>query len=288
MMPNLKNLKISLFFNNYRGIKILNYLLKKKININHIFLAKKFLNSKIINHVKKTKIKFDLIENLENKKIYDLLKDGKNLSVICGFPYIFKKKLIKLTKLGILNCHAGKLPQYRGGSPLHWQMINNEKYIGLSVIKINEGIDAGNIVEEKKFKLLKNYYIQDVLRITNRSFPHLVFKSIKKIISNKKLKKQKLKNAKYYRQRKPKDSKINFKNIRATELDCFTRALNDPYPNAYFHFKNKIIKVKKIKYHNISLKPGEIKILNNNFYIGCKNSSVKLMDYKIVKIKKYD
>ena len=68
-MSNLKNLKISLFFNNYRGVKVLNYLLKKKLNINRIFLTKKHLNKKIINEVKKTKITFNLINNLKSKRI---------------------------------------------------------------------------------------------------------------------------------------------------------------------------------------------------------------------------
>ena len=149
-MSNLKNIRISLFFNNYRGVKILNYLLKKKLNINRIFLTKKLLNKKIINEIKKTKITFNLINNLKSKRIDKHLKYKTDLSIICGFPHIFNKKLINLCSYGMLNCHAGKLPQYRGGSPLNWQMINGEKYIGISVIKINKGIDTGDIVGEKK------------------------------------------------------------------------------------------------------------------------------------------
>ena len=283
-MSNLRNLKISLFFNNYRGVKVLNYLLKKKLNINHIFLTKKYLNKKIINEVTKTKINFNLIKNLKSKIIYNHLKYKTDLSIICGFPHILNKKLINLCNYGILNCHAGKLPQYRGGSPLNWQMINGEKYIGISVIKIDEGIDTGEIVEEKKFKLLKKYNIKDVHQIANKKFPILVYNSVKKIVIGKKLKKQKNKYSGYYHQRTIKDSKINFKKINSKELDFFTRALNDPYPNAYFYFKNKIIKVQKIKYKKINLKPGEIRIVDNNFYVGCKKNAVELVNYKIVAI----
>ena len=282
-MSNLKKLKICLFFVNYRGVSVLNYLQKKKLNITHIFLGKKYLNKKIINEVKKTKISFDLIKNLKNKKIYKHLKYKADLSIICGFPYIFKNQLIKLNNYGILNCHAGKLPNYRGGSPLNWQIINNEKYIVISVIKIDEGIDTGDIVNEKKFRLLKKYTIKDVHQIVNTKFPILVYNSIKRIVDGKKLKKQKNKYSKYYNQRKVEDSKINFKKMSFKELDCFIRALNDPYPNAYFHFKNKIVKVQKIKFEKINLKPGKIKIFNNNFYVGCKKNAVKLVNYKIVK-----
>ena len=282
-MSNLKNIKISLFFNNYRGVKVLNYLLKKRLNINHIFLTKKYLNKKIINEVIKTKINFSLIKKLKSRRIYNHLKYRTDLSIICGFPHIFNNKLINLCSYGMLNCHAGKLPQYRGGSPLNWQMINGEKYIGISVIKINEGIDTGEIVEEKKFKLLKKYNIKDVHQIANKKFPLLVYNSVKKIVIGKKLKKQENKYSRYYRQRKIEDSKVNFKKMSTKKLDCFIRALNDPYPNAYFYFKKKIVKIQKIKYKKINLKPGEIRIADNNFYVGCKKNAVELVNYKIVK-----
>ena len=71
--------------------------------------------------------------------------------------------------------------------------------------------------------------------------------------------------------------------MNTSALACFTRALNDPYPNAYFYFKNKIVKVKKIKFNKIKLKPGEIRISDNNFFVGCKRGAVKLINYKIVK-----
>ena len=38
----------------------------------------------------------------------------------------FKRKIFRLVKYGFLNLHAGLLPKYRGGSPLNWQIINNE------------------------------------------------------------------------------------------------------------------------------------------------------------------
>ena len=83
-----------------------------------------------------------------------------------------------MTKYGLLNCHAGKLPEYRGGSPLNWQIINNEKYFGISVIKINKDIDKGDIVKEKKFKLYTKYTIKDLHKIANNNFPILIYNYI--------------------------------------------------------------------------------------------------------------
>ena len=70
------------------------------------------------------------------------------------FPYIFNKELLDTPKHGSINLHGGRLPKYRGGSPLNWQIINNEKYIGISIIQMDEGIDTGPILLEKKL----NFY----------------------------------------------------------------------------------------------------------------------------------
>ena len=66
-----------------------------------------------------------------------LFYNSKNtdLNIFCGFPYIIKNNNFDLTKYGSLNLHAGKLPNYRGGSPLNWQIINGEKKFNL-IIKI--------------------------------------------------------------------------------------------------------------------------------------------------------
>ena len=136
-----------------------------------------------------------------------------DVGIVCGFPYIFKKNLLKLSKYGIINCHAGKLPKYRGGSPLNWQIINNEKFFGLSIIKIDENIDTGEIIEEKKFKLLKKYNINDLHKIANNHFPRMVIKSLSKLRRNIKFKKQSIKNFSYFKQRNQKDSELDFNKV---------------------------------------------------------------------------
>tara|TARA_B100000315_G_scaffold206803_1_gene201360 strand:- start:516 stop:1034 length:519 start_codon:yes stop_codon:yes gene_type:complete len=165
-----KNINLTLFTNNLRGIFSLKYLIKKRVKINNIIISKKNLNFKVINFLENKKINYTLIKNLKNQKILKILKKT-DLGLVCGFPHIFKKHHLKLPNYGLINLHAGRLPKYRNGSPLNWQIINNEKYFGISVIKIDEGIDTGDIIFEKKFKLLNRYTIEDLHRIANNSFP---------------------------------------------------------------------------------------------------------------------
>ena len=73
---------------------------------------------------------------MDQKVVVKALKDT-DIALSCGFPLLFKRSILKLPRRGFLNCHAGLLPKYRGGSPLNWQMINGEKKFGISVIKLN-------------------------------------------------------------------------------------------------------------------------------------------------------
>ena len=284
MIKNLKKIRVILFFNSYRGLEILKFLKKKKINISYIFLSKRYLNTKVLKYLKNKSFPYSIIKNLKSKFVYNKIGISSDLNIICGFPYIFQKKLINLNKYGTINCHAGKLPKYRGGSPLNWQMINNEKKIGLSIVKIDTGIDTGGIVNETSFVNKKKYTIQNLHLIANKIFPRLVYSSIKNVLLKKRLKKQSKNKSSYFKQRSARDSLIDLKTMTYKQLDCFVRALQDPYPNAYFRFNNLNIKIKKIKPKKIHLKAGKIKFVNKKIYLGCKNSATELTDYQISKI----
>ena len=63
---------------------------------------------------------------------------------------IFKRKLIDLAPKGCINLHTALLPKYRGLMPTFWALKNNEKNTGVSVFFVDEGIDSGPIIIQKK------------------------------------------------------------------------------------------------------------------------------------------
>ena len=268
-----EKIKIVFFFNGLRGLNIYKFLKKKKdIQILNTFISKKFLNKKIF----KKHTKFKLITNLNNPKINTALINC-DIAIVGGFPLIFQNELIRLPKLGIINCHAGILPKYRGGSPLNWQIINNEKCFGITTIKMNSKIYGGDIIKVKKFPLKKKYNINDLHRIVNNEFPGIVYDSILHIFKKKKLKKQK-NHLTYYRQRSKDDSLLLFEKKNLQEIKNFVRALQKPYPNPFFYYKNKKISFYKFRLAKTKLNKGDIIFKNNHFYLGCKNCTIKIIN----------
>ena len=74
----------------------------------------------------------------------------------------------------IINLHSGPLPEYRGGSPLNWQMIHGKDKIGLSVIFMDEGIDTGPILAEDWINVSHNDTASTLVPKANECFATMV------------------------------------------------------------------------------------------------------------------
>jgi methionyl-tRNA formyltransferase len=76
-----------------------------------------------------------------------------DLFISMSFNQILKKEIMNLPAKGFINCHAGALPFYRGRAPLNWALINGEKTFGITVHQVDEGIDTGDIIEQRHYAI---------------------------------------------------------------------------------------------------------------------------------------
>ena len=76
-----------------------------------------------------------------------------DLFVVIAYGQFLPSKVLMIPPLGAINVHASLLPKYRGAAPINWAIINGEKETGISIIKINEAMDAGDILAEERIKI---------------------------------------------------------------------------------------------------------------------------------------
>ncbi len=96
----------------------------------------------------------DLPNNINHTNSIDQIKSFKpDLLVSILGNQIFKDRIINLAHKGCLNLHTALLPKYRGLMPSFWVLKNNEKETGVSVFYVDEGIDSGPIIVQKKFDI---------------------------------------------------------------------------------------------------------------------------------------
>ena len=83
--------------------------------------------------------------DLNNPDFQKILKEYKpDLFISVASPIIFKKQLIKIPKLDTINIHNAPLPKYRGMLPNFWQLYHGETEAGMTIHRIDTGIDTGD------------------------------------------------------------------------------------------------------------------------------------------------
>jgi methionyl-tRNA formyltransferase len=68
--------------------------------------------------------------------------------VVVGYGQIIPQSVIDLAPLGIINVHASLLPRYRGAGPIQWSIINGETRTGVTTMRIDAGLDTGDMLLE--------------------------------------------------------------------------------------------------------------------------------------------
>ena len=275
-----RSLRVVFFFNSERGLEVLKFL-KSKINIKHVFLAKRNLNKKILN---KITIKKTIIKSLKDKKIFEEIKKNKiNLIVSAGFPYIFGKNFFKgKNKIDILNLHGGPIPRFKGGSPLICQKIEGRKKIGISVLKINQFIDSGKLMGVDYFDNSNKDNIKDIYKKSSKLFCNLLWNVIQKHYLKAKIKINTKKSfpAKYYFQRKPKDSLIDLKKINLKKFNNFFLALNPLYENPFLFYGEKKFSIYDYRNSNIIVNDkqnvGLVEKKNNTYFLNLNDKKIIL------------
>ena len=181
-----------------------------------------------------------------------IIKYKCDLFISMSFNQIFKSNIINLTKYKPINCHAGKLPFYRGRNILNWVLINDEKDFGITVHFIDKGIDTGDIILQKSFQITNQDSYKTLLEKAYVECANILYDAVLlfKKGNVKAYKQNKLhKESSYYFKRKKGDEILNW-NQTSREVFNFVRAICKPGPRARtFIDKKEMLKlINKIKY----------------------------------------
>ena len=204
-----------------------------------------------------------------------------------SFDQIFKKDIINSVNKKIINCHAGKLPFYRGRNILNWALINGEKEFGITTHFINEKIDCGKIIRQKVFKISKDDDYKSLLDKSYNECAKILYKTIKSLQNNDYIVKAQntiSSKSSYFRKRIMGDEVLNLKK-KSNEIVNFVKALVEPGPLARINLRNNQIFIKKVSIVKDKTLSDE---LNNNI-IKIKNNKIYLstIDKKILCIEKW-
>ncbi|PIS35016.1 MAG: methionyl-tRNA formyltransferase [Parcubacteria group bacterium CG08_land_8_20_14_0_20_38_56] len=188
-------------------------------------------------------------------KIENLKPD---LGIVAAYGKILPKDILDIPKYGFINIHPSLLPKYRGPSPIQYAILNGEKEAGITIILMNEKVDAGPILSNIKYQILN---IKITYKELEKELAELGAKLLIEIIPkwiNREIRPipQDESRATYTKILTREDGKIDWQKS-AKEIESQIRAFN-PEPGTFTSFK---IKNKKSKIKNTYQKSKIIKIL---------------------------
>jgi methionyl-tRNA formyltransferase len=72
-----------------------------------------------------------------------------DLVVVAAYGQILPQAVLDLPRWGCLNVHTSLLPKYRGAAPIQWALLNDEAETGVTIMKMNAGLDTGDILAQE-------------------------------------------------------------------------------------------------------------------------------------------
>jgi len=187
-------------------------------------------------HAKERDIPFHYITGEKGKRLQDhsAFIKGLELDVILvlGWYYMVPPVVRSLAKFGAWGIHASLLPDYAGGAPLVWAIIEGQTSTGVTLFKLDDGVDDGDIILQDEFPILFEDSIREVYQKATESSIRILNKAFELGDKNT-FTKQDPGKIKIYPQRSPADGQIDFSKP-ALSIYNFIRAQSSPYPGAFF------------------------------------------------------
>lgn len=258
------------------------------ITIDFICVRNDFKDPVLMELGKKTGIDVLYTPNINSEEFIEKLTSYKSdLFVSMSFNQIFRAQVRSIPPLSVINCHAGKLPYYRGRNILNWALINDEKEFGITVHYVDDGVDTGDIILQRTYPITDSDDYNTLLNIAYTECPDILYDAVKQIQSGKdnRIKQDTInKNGLYCGMRKTGDEILNW-NQTSREVFNFIRAITTPGPCACSYTENgKVVFIKSEiitdapVYKGI---PGQVLLKNKDYLlIKTKDSYIKIIEYE--------
>lgn len=213
-----------------------------------------------------------------DSKFKDKLKKMKpDLFLVCAYGKILSDDFIKIPTYGTLNIHPSLLPQYRGPSPVQNTIINLDDKSGYTIIKMDKGVDTGDILFiSEPISLRKNEKYLDLLNFLLSESSKGITQAIDNLVNNKNIDKQDNEKASYTELIKKTDGLIEW-NSSAEKIEAKFRAFSS-WPQSYSFHNNKRFKILDMELTNFSSEQtGKITKFENNILIDTKTNKLKII-----------
>ncbi len=100
---------------------------------------------------------FQPVKVREPEAVDKLKSYSPDLIVVAAFGQILPAEILDMPPLGCINIHASLLPKYRGAAPIQWAILNGDDKAGVTIMKMDVGLDTGDIISSRFMPIGREY-----------------------------------------------------------------------------------------------------------------------------------
>ena len=185
-----------------------------------------------------------------------------DIMVVAAYGQILPKAVLQIPKLGCLNIHASLLPRWRGAAPIERAILEGDRETGISIMQMNEGLDTGDILLDKKCMISNRETAQTLHDTLSNIGANAILETLN-IFPTLKARPQQNNNATYAEKVTKDEAQIDWYQ-GAEQISRVIRAFN-PRPIAYTNamakqFKNRVLRIIEAEIVNrqTTNSPGEV------------------------------
>lgn len=239
------------------------------------------------------------IEVLQPKKIKELSTELEKLApdliVVLAYGQIIPQNILDIPKFGCLNIHASLLPKYRGAACLQAAILNDDQETGLTIMKMEAGLDTGPILKQFSLPLTGQENIEELHDQAAAMSGKIIVQVLKDYLAGKLIAEvQNDSLSSYVKTIKKEDGHLNFQKS-AIELERQIRAFY-PWPGSFALTEDdKMLKIGTAAHEIFSTNEhlaGELFLENQNLMLATTNGalqieSLQLAGGKLMKAKEF-
>lgn len=188
-------------------------------------------------------IPLHLTERVDAETI-DLVKRAEpDVIVVNSWYYRMPAELYNLPRHGTLNFHDSLLPRFTGFSPVLWALISGESEFGLTVHRMDDGLDTGDILVQRSVPIGPTDTGTELVLRGMDLIPDVLTEALTALESGTAIwRPQNKAERTFFHKRSERDSLLDW-SWSAADLARFVRALSDPYPRAFTFYRGERIEV---------------------------------------------
>ena len=212
----------------------------------------------------------------DNQEEYEYIKNLQaDLAIVVAYGQIIPKNILSLTKKGFINIHASLLPKWRGAAPIQRSIMNLDEETGISIMKIDEELDAGAVSNQYKLEI-GDENAEEISEKLSLLAAEKILDEIDDVLDDKaNFVAQDHSKATYAPKIAKSEGRINW-NEKAEQILGKVNGLY-PVPGAWFNFDGERYKILKAKIGNAVGKVGEVS--SDQLEIICgDNKSLKIVE----------